>query len=72
MEYEDLNVTQRVAYVASRMMLGETFSSSQLQERLGMSRSGVWCMMTKISAVMPIYQTDTNLWVRVDNDSRGI
>ncbi len=66
MEYEDLNTTQRVAYVVFWLMMGKSFSSSQLQELLGMSRAGVWYMMTKISLVMPIYQNDDNFWVGVD------
>ena len=67
MDYSELNTTQRIAFVVFSIMIGESFTSAELAERLDMSRQGAWAMMTKLSLILPIYQNDDNVWVKVDN-----
>ena len=66
MDYTELNTTQRIAYVVFSIMTGESFTSAELAEQLDMSRQGAWAMMTKLSLILPIYQNDDNVWVKVD------
>lgn len=64
--YTELNPTQRVAYITFGIMAGQVYTSAEIARIFGISRQSAWLMMTKLSAILPIYQNDDNQWVKVD------
>ncbi len=62
MDFKELSITQRAAMIAFELMKGETYDSSELQELYGLTRTGVFYLMARISAVLPIYQGDDLRW----------
>ena len=55
-EIEDLITTERVAVVVYRLMLGERLTTAAVADLTGISWSGAYYMMTKISRVAPVVQ----------------
>lgn len=59
---EKMITTERVAVVMWELMSGNMLSTAQIADLCGISFTGAWLMMSKISRVRPIYQQD-GLWV---------
>lgn len=55
-ETDSLVTTERVAIVAWKLAAGASPTTSEIAAMVGISRSGAWEMMSRLSRVLPIHQ----------------
>ncbi len=67
----ELIPTERVALVAVDLALGGTVTTTFLAAQLGISRSGAWRMLTKLSRVLPITSDDDERWYWLTRSQPG-
>lgn len=65
----ELIPTERVAIVVWRLRDGESLSTAEVALAVGLTNSGAWRLLQKLSRVLPVYQTDSGLWEMVQNES---
>jgi hypothetical protein len=68
----ELIPTERIALVAAALALGGTVTTTFLAAELGITRSGAWRLLTKVSRVLPITSDDDERWYWVDSQSTGL
>jgi hypothetical protein len=53
-KYRDLCTTERVTIACLVLYSGGSWSTRSLAEKLGISPSGAWAMMSRLSRVLPL------------------
>ena len=63
MDIEPETVTERVGLVVWHLAHGESMQTRSVADLTGLSMTGAWCLMTRLSRAIPIYQDDRGFWV---------
>jgi hypothetical protein len=62
---EELVTTERVGVVVYRLMRGEAATTLEIATWTGLTRTGAWLMMEKLSRVLPLAQVEGR-WCAID------
>jgi hypothetical protein len=62
MPHIDLRPQQRAALVAWHLAHGEGLRTAEVAKVIGLTRRGAFEMLCVLSAVLPIYQDDCDVW----------
>lgn len=55
-------ITERAALIAWHLAHGESMQTRDVAEMTGLTFSGAWRLMDRLSRTLPIYQTSDGLW----------